>query len=717
MSLQCMRYGKRKDTITRQTKPCRSLHVNDSTKDCEEYKVDTPVVLTQGVFKTLQTEFHWALQDLGSLAFYQSISQAVSGLVWGYLADRSSRIRLLAMGCCSWGVVTMLMATGTQYWQFAFLKILNGIALASVGPVAQSLIADLFPASMRGEQFGWLQLFLCGGCIAGALMGGSMANLYIIEGVRGWRLAFFLSGVFSVFAGLLVRLLAAEPPRHLLSSRIAADKGVTGAKRRVLFHSMYHRCRTFLRALVSHTFLILLLQGICGYIPMHAFQFYTMFFQYVGMPDWQASVLTACPLIGGMAGSLFGGWLGDRANEWNRFHGRPLVGQAATLLAIPLIYVGLLVIPRRPEFFGLYAVDMLLLGFAIASCPTGTNRPILSEIVESEARASVFATQIVVEGSVASLLGSPVITFMAESMFGYSGTGGPELRARNLEALANALLVATVFPWTICFFMYGLLHFTYEKDVRKSLDGRYNQLDSSDAATRDVGKAYVFKSDLTHFRWTLHVFQNTEVRTSKRTSSQLSSQRSGGRGGGDFEVYITLRAAVTYMRALTTCNKEHCYTKSKQRVRKPYQQPDFIIGRKLGDIRLKPASVCSRSRVHSKFASGVERSIAPNESCRGNSRRGIHRDKIIQNTVGVGLVRCNGSDVRTTMEAATCIRNAPRRCGCARLKRDCRSRRKNCIFKRLAIRRTDDGAESCRSLLFGDTESYEHGGSPQALLF
>lgn len=40
--------------------------------------------------------------------------------------------------------------------------------LCSVGPVAQSLIADLFPSTMRGEHFGWLQLFLCAGKLPSA---------------------------------------------------------------------------------------------------------------------------------------------------------------------------------------------------------------------------------------------------------------------------------------------------------------------------------------------------------------------------------------------------------------------------------------------------------------------------------------------------------------------------------------------------------------------
>lgn len=50
--------------------------------------------------------------------------------MWGYLADRTSRVRLLATGCCAWGLVSMFIAMSTQYWQFAFLKVLNGIAMA-----------------------------------------------------------------------------------------------------------------------------------------------------------------------------------------------------------------------------------------------------------------------------------------------------------------------------------------------------------------------------------------------------------------------------------------------------------------------------------------------------------------------------------------------------------------------------------------------------------
>ncbi|XP_026189623.1 uncharacterized protein LOC34622336 [Cyclospora cayetanensis] len=375
-------------------------------------------------------------------ASFKSASQAIAGLIWGVLADRSSRVQLLSLGCAGWGIVSIFLGSSTAFWQFALLKVLNGIAMARFS-----------------------------GCIMGAMIGGSVANITAIEGVKGWRLAFFSAGVLSLFVASLVQLLAKEPPRNqvTLVNELPLDLVKNSNKQQKgAFTDFYQRCHNFCRAAFSRTFLLLLLQGVCGYIPLHAFQFYTLYFQYVGMPDWQASLLTACPLVGGLLGSLFGGWLGDQAERWSEFHGRPLVGQLGTLLALPLIYIGLLGIPRRPEFFGLYAIDMLVLGFAISWCPSGVNRPILSEIVEPDSRATVFATQIAVEGSVSALLGSPVIALLAESIFGYR-TGVPfhaaVERERNTDALANALLVATAFPWTVCFFLYGLMHFTYPKDA------------------------------------------------------------------------------------------------------------------------------------------------------------------------------------------------------------------------------------------------------------
>ena len=62
--------------------------------------------------------------------YLQSVSQAISGLFWGLLADRTSRVRLLSIGCAGWGVVAIFLASSTFFWQFALLKVLNGVAMA-----------------------------------------------------------------------------------------------------------------------------------------------------------------------------------------------------------------------------------------------------------------------------------------------------------------------------------------------------------------------------------------------------------------------------------------------------------------------------------------------------------------------------------------------------------------------------------------------------------
>ena len=61
---------------------------------------------------------------------FQSASQAVAGLIWGVLADRTSRVQLLSLGCAMWGVVSIFLGNATAFWQFALLKVLNGITMA-----------------------------------------------------------------------------------------------------------------------------------------------------------------------------------------------------------------------------------------------------------------------------------------------------------------------------------------------------------------------------------------------------------------------------------------------------------------------------------------------------------------------------------------------------------------------------------------------------------
>ncbi|KAL0423050.1 UNVERIFIED_CONTAM: hypothetical protein Sradi_0839800, partial [Sesamum radiatum] len=74
---------------------------------------------------------------------------------------------------------------------------LNGIGLAIVTPAIQSLVADSTDDSNRG----WLQLTGNLGSIIGGLVSVLIASTSFM-GIPGWRIAFHLVGLLSVFIGI-----------------------------------------------------------------------------------------------------------------------------------------------------------------------------------------------------------------------------------------------------------------------------------------------------------------------------------------------------------------------------------------------------------------------------------------------------------------------------------------------------------------------------------
>ena len=107
---------------------------------------------------------------LGSLVMGQGLFSALAGPIWASLVDNGtfSRRALLISGCAGWGVVTMTIpvfvtcfhsaSSATSRWVFFALCCSNGVALASVSPTLQSIIADAADDQSRGTVFGQ-QLF------------------------------------------------------------------------------------------------------------------------------------------------------------------------------------------------------------------------------------------------------------------------------------------------------------------------------------------------------------------------------------------------------------------------------------------------------------------------------------------------------------------------------------------------------------------------------
>ena len=126
---------------------------------------------------------------------------------------------------------------------------------------------------------------------------------------------------------------------------------------------------------------------------------------------------------------------------------------------------------------GLYHGALLLtLGF-FAPWVGVANKAIFAEATPAAARASAVSANAAIEGVFASLLGAPLVGYIAERHYGYItppagvsiGQMEPSTRQVNAAALGASLFSMTIWPWLACVLLYTLAHWTFPHDRRIAL--------------------------------------------------------------------------------------------------------------------------------------------------------------------------------------------------------------------------------------------------------
>jgi MFS family permease len=148
-----------------------------------------------------------------------SLLSGVFGIVLGFQLDRTVRVRLLIACLTLWSLATMAGGLTVGFgWLFA-ARALVGLGEAAMGPVAVSLIADLFAPGKRGRAIGVYMLGTTSGASLATIIPGLIvgANLHLslpwLGQLSPWRTTFELCGLGGlVVAGLL--LTAQEPVRQ-----------------------------------------------------------------------------------------------------------------------------------------------------------------------------------------------------------------------------------------------------------------------------------------------------------------------------------------------------------------------------------------------------------------------------------------------------------------------------------------------------------------------
>lgn len=123
------------------------------------------------------------------------------------LADRASRVRIIAIGCIVWSASTAATGLATGPWTLALARVGVGAGEAAFVAPAYSLLADFFKPERRGLAFAILGLATYFGQIAGQAGGPAIAAGH------GWRMAFFAMGATGIVLALILLALVKEPGR------------------------------------------------------------------------------------------------------------------------------------------------------------------------------------------------------------------------------------------------------------------------------------------------------------------------------------------------------------------------------------------------------------------------------------------------------------------------------------------------------------------------
>jgi MFS family permease len=164
----------------------------------------TDVMLYALALTTIQTEFGLNSGTAGLLMTVTLVSSAAGGLLFGWLADRYGRVRMLTWSILTYSVFTALTATSSSVGELVLWRTLVGLGLGGEWSAGSVLVAEVFPAEHRGKVIGIMQSGWAAGYMLAALLAAAILPVW------GWR-PLFLAGVLPALLAVWVRLSVPEP--------------------------------------------------------------------------------------------------------------------------------------------------------------------------------------------------------------------------------------------------------------------------------------------------------------------------------------------------------------------------------------------------------------------------------------------------------------------------------------------------------------------------
>ncbi len=335
----------------------------------------------------------------GYLASAFLISYMLTAPLFGALAQRFPRWKLIAVGVILWSLATGAGGLAAGFITLLLTRCFVGVGEGAYGPLAPTILSDCFPVSKRGKILSLFYAAMPVGAAMGYALGDFVKKLDSDPAHQSWRWAFFVVVVPGLILGILSLSMRESPTG-------AAD--AVSTRRRMTWRD----CRFLLR---TPSFVLNTLGMTAMSFGMGALAWWIPDYLEVNkVPDLfglgARTVFGIITALAGLGGTVTGGLIGDRLRV--RLPGSYfLVSGAGLLLSAPCVL--LFLYAPFP-----WAWCMIFAAVFFMFVNTGPTNTILANVVHPVMRPAGFALNIFVIHALGDVISPPIIGRVS----GYWGT-------------------------------------------------------------------------------------------------------------------------------------------------------------------------------------------------------------------------------------------------------------------------------------------------------
>ena len=337
-----------------------------------------------------------AMAKTGSLATAFLVSYMLLAPLFGWIADRFSRWKVIAAGVALWSLASGWSGLAATFGTLLLTRVFVGVGEAAYGPSAPTIISDLYPVEKRGRMLSFFYIAIPVGSAIGYAFGGGVAEMMGKE--NGWRWPFYLVTVPGIVLAALCLLM--RDPRRGAAAVGGAKPAFKMADVLALF-----RIRSYVLNTAAMTAMTFAIGGISFWLPRYLYTDRAA--DFGGHPSLGSinMIFGGITVVAGLLATLSGGWIGDRVRR--RYPSAYfLVSGAGILLAFPFTLAML-----KTPFPAAWVLVFLAIFFLFFN--TGPANAALANVTPPATRATAFALNILAIHALGDAISPPLVGWIA----------------------------------------------------------------------------------------------------------------------------------------------------------------------------------------------------------------------------------------------------------------------------------------------------------------